>query len=85
MVNIERNGTKVNVKLDAGYLNTIYFFSYDCGNEQYAKLLNRHINKLFDDNVESIRREAYEIGYKHGKQHTAKLTWFSRLFKLGTF
>lgn len=54
--------------------------TWECDSQFAAELLRRHLEKEYHDLVEMAHCEAYEQGFKDGKQHQRKKKWFRRQF-----
>jgi len=54
----------------------IYNLSWGCGDDCYADLLQKHLNELLRKKITQARKESYEEGYKDGKSHKTRQTWF---------
>lgn len=76
MVKIDRNNKELIIKLDTkvGYE---VLFRRSSDHELDAILLKMRLEKLFNDRIQQIKREAYEAGWKDKSGHKAKRTWFS--------
>lgn len=86
MIAINRVGTKLRVELETSYpLSNTYYFHHDTGEEDFAKLLQVHFLDKLNDTVVAIRKEEYERGYKDGRSKKTKTSWFTCLFKTGTY
>jgi hypothetical protein len=85
MIGIKREGTKVIIPLEYGPLNSIYPFSFDCGNEYYAELLKQHYYKKLTSLIEEVRQEEYNRGYKDGRAKRGKNTWFFSWLQVGKY
>lgn len=57
-----------------------YTFSHDCSHKAYAGLAASALSRQFHDQIERIRREAYENGWKDAKGRKAKRQHFSSSF-----
>ena len=75
MFEFKRDGTKVELTVDSGLTDKKWRlgFSRDCGKEFYAELLMRHLDKKFYDELEAIRKDAYEAGYRDGRSKFKKI------------
>lgn len=80
MIQFEREDNKVKVTIQSGCINWQYYFRYQAYDEVHAELLTRQFDKHMRDKLESIRREAYEQGWKDAKGKKAKENWFSTLW-----
>jgi len=61
---IERDNTKVVIRIDSdlGTCSPVYAFSFDCGDQEHAELLLRHLDKEWEKYQEAIAKEAYIFG-----------------------
>lgn len=86
MIQVTRNGTKTQIQVESGYplQSGYYYFNYDCGNEEFARLLADHFERKLIDRIDAIRKEEYNRGYKDGRAKRAKATWFA-WFNLGQY
>lgn len=85
MVFIKIRANKGNVVLDFHsnrYPISDYFhtFLFHADNVASARLLANHMQDALRDSLEKVRKEAYEAGYKAGKQKQKKQKYFSRSF-----
>lgn len=56
----------------------IVFYSNDLPNKAFAKLVMAELDRLIDTRIRSIRRSAYELGWKDAKAKRRKRTnWIS--------
>ena len=78
MINVTRNGTQVILSASSKYPigGYAYPFTFECGNEPYARLLEAHFRDILHDAISSARREEYERGWKDHRQKKTKQTWF---------
>lgn len=49
-----------------------WHFKFDTGYHASADVMARHLNEELQTLVIAARRAAYERGYRHGRNHTAK-------------
>lgn len=87
MITFERNGekscTQVQCRVNGALPEiekSVFLFSFVCGQEYAAALLVRHLNETFLKQVQLIKSEAYERGWKDAKAKRGKQTWFSGYF-----
>jgi len=61
---IERDNEQVVIKLDSdlGTCSPVYPFYYNCGDQEHAELLTRHLTKEWQKYQEAIVKEAYIFG-----------------------
>ena len=79
MIKFSKNGDQVRMKVTVNipYVGEIiYWFDWNCANKEYAGLLADKMNNEFGNAIEKARREEYKKGYKDGKHHNKKETWF---------
>jgi hypothetical protein len=83
MLSFFRKENKVIVKLEHGIWGSDEHFALEIGQsfEYQAQLLKDALNKNLQNNLERIRREAYNQGWKDAKAKTRKQTWFSWSWK----
>jgi len=85
-IKFTRNGqkdcTKINAEIDMDLPveKRIFVFSVDCDYQYASELLCRHLENEYHNLIENAHREAYEQGFKDGKQHKKKKTWFRGQF-----
>jgi hypothetical protein len=72
MIKITRDVTKVAVLIEGGPLDSVYQFSFDCGDKHYAELLRDHFDIKFRQLIQDIRMLEYEQGYKDGRAKRGK-------------
>lgn len=74
-ISTEKEKVIVNVKIDIGYNFNLEYVRH-CSMD--ARLLANQINKDLRNKIETIRRTAYELGWKDAKsKKVCKKTWFS--------
>lgn len=78
MIEITRDDQKVKVLLHSGVLNTKYIFTWNCNDAVYAELLRDAFEKKFGDEIERVRKEEYERGFKDARAKRARASWFKR-------
>jgi hypothetical protein len=78
-ITVNRKDSAINIRLDC-VVGHYLSFSFTAYNEFYAKLVEAEVNRCVSDLARSIRREAYEQGWKHAKAKVRKETWFSPRF-----
>lgn len=76
MITISRDESKVKLKIENGPLNSVYEFTYECGNRWYAELLRLHFTERLDNRIEEIRKIEYERGWNDHKKRNQKADWF---------
>lgn len=74
--------TQVNCDIDTGLPveKHIIILSIERGNQISAILLCKHLEEGYHNLIENAHKVAYEQGFKDGKQHKKKKTWFRRNF-----
>lgn len=80
MIQFEREGGKVKVIIAGKHpvTNWTWKFSYDCGTEAYAQLLEENFRQNLWETISKIRQKAYNEGWKHARSHKErKRDWFS--------
>jgi hypothetical protein len=87
MIRIQRNGQKncqtVFVGIEPGLPTEtrLLWFALNCGNADYAALLEAHLRKELQRTIKQAHRLAYERGWKDAKSKKAKkATWFPFYF-----
>jgi len=87
MIQFKRNDepgcTQVVAEIHTGLptATPIFWFSHQCGNAEYAVLLQRHLFKQLRETVERAHQLAYERGWKDAKGRKArKATGFAPYF-----
>lgn len=85
-INFTRNGqedcTQVSVRINTNLPiteHTIVAHS-ERSNQISAELLLRHLENEYHNLIENAHRVAYEQGFKDGRQHKKKKSWFHRKF-----
>ena len=70
--------TQVKAVVDTGLSveKPVLAFTWECGNQYSAELLKRHLTKSLGNFLESIRRKAYETGWKDARSKKRKKTGF---------
>jgi hypothetical protein len=82
MITITSDNTKMKVSIEGGPLNYKYNLFFECNDNCHAYLLTKHFEKKLRDQIETIRKQEYDNGYKDGRAKRGKKTWFSSLLKL---
>lgn len=77
------NNKAVKITVNPSVANTVFHLYISCEDVVYASLLRQRLYKQFSSLVENIRKEEYELGYKHGRAKVGKKSWFSTLFETG--
>lgn len=77
------NREAVKITVDPSVENTVFESYISCGDKVYSSLLQRRLYRQFSGLIEAIRKEEYELGYKHGRGKVGKKSWFSVLFETG--
>ena len=83
MITFSRKGTEVLVDVKHGVFFGEEYFRLEIHQayEYQAELLLRQLDKNLSSQLERIRKEAYEQGFKDAKAKRAKQTWFSGRWK----
>lgn len=70
------------MEVDAPYpVSKTYFFYWDCERDDFAELLTKHLKDHLYNEIQRIRREEYNLGWKDAKsKKVAKRTWFKGWF-----
>ncbi len=77
-ISIVRVASVVEVRLGPSPDGPGYFaFKMDCARNWTAQLLKDYFLEKFQTYIQGVRREFYELGYKHGKGHHRKFEHFS--------
>lgn len=77
MVKITRDKNKLTIEFDT-HRGWVVNFSRTSEHEIDAILLKEHIEEVFSNRIEAIRRDAYEKGWKDKSSQKTKRTWFNR-------
>lgn len=83
MIRISRHNCSVKVTIETGLYNSsseVYLY-FECGNQMFADLLTQKLGNELSKNIQAIRQEEYEKGWKDAKAKKAKTKWFSAAFK----
>lgn len=59
-------------------IKTNWHFSHSMSHESEAIIISRHFQVELESRIESIRKQAYEEGYKDGKHHQKKIKTFCK-------
>lgn len=83
ILNIQQEGRKAEIIVDTGHAlgNGKTWRAYaklDCPNVFTAGLIADRLRHRIGDAVEVARREAYELGYRHGRCAAPRIEQFSR-------
>jgi len=78
MIQFKRVDKNLEVRIQSGVLNYEYNLTWNCNDDVYAELLKDQFNKHMEKKLESIRREAYDNGWRDAKGHKKRSDWFSR-------
>lgn len=78
MIDIKREGTFVKVVVDSQWpISGQYSFQWDTGRNDFACLLSENLKNKMVRDIERMRRDAYNQGWKDAKAKAKKETWFS--------
>lgn len=81
-IRIRRSGSQVQIVIeDLIYGFGAFTFTADAGSEWTASLLVSRILDRLDQNMTSVRENAYRQGWKDAKAKRAKSKWFSPRFR----
>ncbi len=85
-IRFTRNGQKDCTQVHAE-INTdlpvdarVFVMKSERSNQISAELLRKYLENEYHNLIEKAHREAYEQGFKDGRQHKRKRTWFRRHF-----
>jgi hypothetical protein len=83
MLSFDRIGPDVIVNIEHGifYNGNHFVLKISSTHDYQAELLKRQFQKKLSDELEAIRREAYNQGWKDAKAKTKKQTWFTGWWK----
>jgi hypothetical protein len=76
-VEVRRNGSQVEIKVTVNN-GTGFVFAWNTGAEWSAMLLRDAVAVAIADRLETIRKQAYEDGWKDAKAKRARSQWFER-------
>jgi len=79
MIYLSRNGTLVRCTVHLrvpNYELRLFHFEWETNNRAFAGLLSAEMDKQLQTELERIRREAYERGWKDAKAKKPKETYF---------
>lgn len=85
-IHFTRNGqqdcTQVHIRINMNLPieKNILVPSWECDSQYAAALLCKHLANEYHNLIEKAHQVAYEQGFKDGKQHKKKKTWFRRNF-----
>ena len=85
-IKFTRNGqkdcTQVDVEIDTALPveQRIISVSVERDNQISAELLCRHLDEEYHRLIKKAHQDAYEQGFKDGRQHKKMKTWFRRNF-----
>lgn len=74
-IKIQRDGSRVQVVADTN-INWTFTFHHQCSDEPYAILLTKAIREKLEQEISSIKRQAYEKGWKDKSAKVRKATQF---------
>jgi hypothetical protein len=81
----EREGTKVKASVTAdvpNYETRVFSLFCECGGEVYAGLLTEAMQRQISSEIEAIRRDEYESGWRDKAAHKGpRRGWFASTFK----
>ena len=83
MIEFKRVNAQVRIEVSGKWpLSKNYFFYWQCNDDDFAALLAQNLESKMHIELERIRREAYNKGWKDAKdKKSAKETWFTCLWK----
>lgn len=76
MINIQSNGSTVEVKIDTS-VGYHYSTKITCGDNVHAILLSQDLNDKMRKHLSKIREEAYLEGWNDKLKRKPKSTWWS--------
>lgn len=84
-ITFSRDGTKAVAHVELAipnYDSRVFPMAFDCGTEVYAGLLVEAMRRSLDSELETIRRDEYESGWKDKAAHKgARRSWFATTFR----
>lgn len=85
MIQFFRDGTKVKAVIEITGLQKLEerypHFSFETNSTLYAELMKQTLEDNFSDDLEQIRKDAYDSGYKDGRGKKTKKSWFGWTWK----
>lgn len=87
MIEFRRNGAEVSLFVESGLDHTSgglthFAFTFNCGTEYAAQLLQAHLRERFQSLVRDVRKEEYCEGWKAAKaKKSGKEEWFSSVLR----
>lgn len=84
MIKFLREKAVITVTLDTT-IGWNFNATINCQTEPYALLLKTEFEKTLGERIETIRRLAYNQGWKDKQKHTLKKTWFSKTISNNQF
>ena len=77
------NHVKANVTIDVPHWDARMFtFTFDCGSEAYAGLLTEAMQRQITSEIEAIRKDEYESGWRDKAAHKGpRRGWFADTFR----
>jgi hypothetical protein len=79
MLEIKRVNSRVHLDIQTGVLDKYYTLDLNCSNDLHAELLRRAFDAKLEKELQRIRRNAYNQGWKDAKsKKVPKATWFSK-------
>jgi hypothetical protein len=76
MIKFKVNEGHLRVEIETNIDNKYIFLDWKTGDGLYSELLRRQLNNNMNKNLERIREEAYEQGWKDAKAKVKKKDWF---------
>lgn len=80
MISFKRDVNRVYATVVCSPIGHSFDFEWSAGYEWAAKFLHRALSDALYSNLERIRRDAYEAGWKDAKGKKTKATWFSGMW-----
>lgn len=81
MITFSTEGASLTIKIDTGIPSQSSAWTitskYGAEHEIYAKLLRDKLHQKLYDQIEAIRKNAYEAGYNDKTKRKTKKDWFS--------
>lgn len=74
MIDFKQIGADVKITIDSGVGN--FVFTHNCVHGYLSGLMRDQYERYMQSQLEKIRREAYNQGWKDAKAKSKKATWF---------
>lgn len=60
------------VKMPNSFRSMTFLFKFHCEDDYSAELLTAHLCKTYTEAIRTVKREAYNLGYRDGRAKRAK-------------